>query len=79
MDFSSVFTRTAALIGQDALKKLQHKTVAVLGLGGVGGMCAEMVARSGVGTVILMDHDTVSPSNLNRQNFAKVLHESSSF
>ncbi len=70
MDFSAVFTRTAALIGEEALNTLQKKTVAVLGLGGVGGMCAEMVARSGIGTVILMDHDTVSPSNLNRQNFA---------
>lgn len=70
MDFSSVFARTAALIGEEALHTLQNKTVAVLGLGGVGGMCAEMVARSGVGTVILMDHDTVSLSNLNRQNFA---------
>ena len=63
-------TRTQALIGEDAISLLQKKTVAVLGLGGVGGSAAEALCRSGVGKLILVDRDTVSRSNLNRQLFA---------
>ena len=63
-------TRTQALIGEDAIALLQKKTVAVLGLGGVGGSAAEALCRSGVGKLILVDRDTVSRSNLNRQLFA---------
>ena len=64
--------RTRALIGDDAVEKLQNACVAVVGLGGVGGSCAEALARSGIGTLILMDHDTVDVTNLNRQQFATV-------
>lgn len=64
--------RTEALIGASAVARLQQKRVAVLGLGGVGGACAEALCRSGIGTLILLDRDTVSLSNLNRQLFATV-------
>ena len=67
---NEIFSRTAALLGEDALIKLQQATVAVFGLGGVGGQVAESLARSGVGKLILIDHDTVSQSNINRQVIA---------
>ena len=62
--------RTEALIGKESCNLLCEKCVAVLGLGGVGGACAEALCRSGVGTLILVDKDTISLSNLNRQLFA---------
>ena len=62
--------RTALLLGEDALQRLAGKRVAVFGLGGVGGMAAEALVRSGVGRVLLVDFDTVSPSNINRQVLA---------
>lgn len=61
------FSRTAALLGDEALERLKASRVAVFGIGGVGGHAAEALARSGVGALDLIDHDTVSPSNLNRQ------------
>lgn len=64
--------RTRALIGDDAVNALQKACVAVVGLGGVGGSCAEALVRCGIGTLILMDHDTVDETNLNRQQFATV-------
>ena len=64
------FSRTAILLGEDGVRKLQRATVAVFGLGGVGGQVAESLARCGVGTLILIDHDTVSVSNINRQVIA---------
>lgn len=67
---SAYLERTAALIGRAALEHLQDSTVVVAGLGGVGGHCAETLARTGVGRLILVDFDTVQPSNLNRQVFA---------
>lgn len=67
---NEVFSRTAALLGEDALLKLNQSTVAVFGLGGVGGQVVESLARAGIGTLILIDHDTVSESNLNRQVIA---------
>lgn len=63
-------TRTAALIGPEGMTALQNASVAVIGLGGVGGSCAEALARCGVGRLILMDHDTVDVTNVNRQLFA---------
>lgn len=66
------WTRTRQLLGEIAMEKLERATVAVFGLGGVGGMAAEALARSGVGNMVLVDHDTVSESNLNRQVFATV-------
>lgn len=59
--------RMEMLVGGDAIKKLKKTHVAVLGLGGVGSWCAEALARSGVGALTLVDEDTVSESNINRQ------------
>lgn len=59
--------RTQMLLGEGALARLRGSRVAVLGLGGVGSWCAEALARAGVGALTLVDEDTVSESNLNRQ------------
>ena len=59
--------RTAALLGMSALDKLHAAHVAVFGIGGVGGYVCEALARAGVGELTLIDNDTVSLSNLNRQ------------
>lgn len=59
--------RTAMLLGCDAPDILRRKHVAVFGIGGVGSYCAEALARAGVGSLTLVDDDTVSVSNLNRQ------------
>ena len=64
------FLRTAMLLGDEALARLQKAHVAVFGLGGVGGYAVEALARAGVGQLTLVDNDTVSPSNLNRQLLA---------
>lgn len=61
------FIRTQMLLGAPAMERLQASHVAVFGLGGVGGWCAETLCRSGVGELTLIDQDTVSVSNLNRQ------------
>lgn len=66
----SVFERTEMLLGREAVEKLKNCTVAVFGVGGVGGHCAEALARSGVGKLVLIDGDTVAESNLNRQIIA---------
>ena len=63
-------SRTLVLIGAENADKLAKSKIAVVGLGGVGGYAAEALLRSGVGTLILADGDTVDPSNLNRQIFA---------
>lgn len=60
-------SRTEILIGAENLHKLRQSTVAVFGLGGVGGYAAEAIARSGVGRMIIADYDRVAPSNINRQ------------
>ena len=65
-----VFSRTALLLGEDGIEKLQKARVAVFGLGGVGGSAAEALVRAGVGAVELFDNDVVSRSNVNRQAFA---------
>ena len=62
--------RTEWLLGKDAVMRLQNARVAVFGLGGVGGHCAEALVRAGVGSIDLIDNDVVSESNLNRQLFA---------
>lgn len=64
------FSRTELLIGEEGLEKLRNATVMVLGVGGVGSHCIEALARSGVGTLILVDNDTVSVTNINRQSIA---------
>ena len=66
------FIRTEMLLGAEAVARLARSHVAVFGLGGVGGWCAEALCRSGVGELTLVDQDTVSLSNLNRQ--AAALH-----
>ena len=63
-------SRTAMLLGEDAIARLQRAHVAVFGIGGVGGYVVEALARAGVGTLSLFDADTVSISNLNRQIIA---------
>ena len=64
------FLRTAMLLGAEALEKLQKARVAVFGLGGVGGYTVEALARAGIGALDLIDNDTVSLSNVNRQLLA---------
>ena len=66
----SQFSRMELLLGSAAMERLQNARVAVFGLGGVGGYTVEALARSGIGTLDLFDHDTVSLSNLNRQILA---------
>ena len=62
-----IFLRTRMILGDDAMDRLSRSHVAVFGLGGVGSYAAETLARSGVGELTLVDRDTVSPSNINRQ------------
>ena len=64
------FSRTELLIGEEGLERLKAATVMVLGVGGVGSHCIEALARSGVGTLILVDNDKVSLTNINRQSIA---------
>ena len=64
------FSRTEMLIGTDAIEKLSGSRVAVFGVGGVGGYVVEALARAGVGAIDLIDNDTVSVSNINRQIIA---------
>ena len=64
------FSRTELLIGAEAMEKLHRSRVAVFGVGGVGGYVVEALARSGVGTLDLIDNDVVSLTNLNRQIIA---------
>ena len=64
------FSRTELLIGEEGLRRLANATVMVLGVGGVGSHCIEALARSGVGTLILVDNDKVSLTNVNRQSIA---------
>ena len=64
------YSRTRFLLGEDGMEKLKNARVAVFGLGGVGGYAVEALARSGVGALELVDHDTVSLTNLNRQILA---------
>ena len=64
------YSRTRFVLGEDAMKKLRGARVAVFGLGGVGGYVVEALARSGIGHLELIDHDTISLTNLNRQILA---------
>ena len=65
-------SRTVALLGDDAVNRLENARVAVVGLGGVGGHVLETLARAGVGSFVLVDGDNVEESNLNRQIIATV-------
>lgn len=64
------FERSAMLLGEEKIEHLNKKRVAIFGIGGVGGYVAEALARTGVGGFDLVDHDTVSASNINRQIIA---------
>lgn len=64
------YSRTELLLGKDGLEKLRSASVMVFGVGGVGSHCIEALARSGVGKLILIDNDTVSLTNINRQSIA---------
>ena len=64
------FERTELLLGKDAIQKLKNAHVAVFGVGGVGGFVVEALVRSGVGEIDVIDKDTVSLSNINRQIIA---------
>lgn len=62
--------RTVALLGEEGVKRLADARVLIVGVGGVGGYAVEMLARSGVGRLALVDADCVAPSNINRQIIA---------
>lgn len=62
-----IFERLQLITKEKGLKKLQESTVLVLGLGGVGGHACDALARSGVGTLVIVDKDVVDQSNINRQ------------
>ncbi len=62
--------RQVRLIGEENTNKLSEKKIMVCGLGGVGGSACEALCRAGVGTLILIDNDTVNETNINRQAFA---------
>jgi tRNA A37 threonylcarbamoyladenosine dehydratase len=68
----SKFERTEMLLGSAAVEKLKNSHVAVFGAGGVGGHAIEALVRSGLGEITIVDMDTVSESNINRQAFATV-------
>ena len=60
-------SRTELLLGEEKIERLINKNVLIAGLGGVGGICAEMIARAGVGKMTIVDGDVVDLSNCNRQ------------
>lgn len=64
------YTRTEMLLGKEGMLRLRQASVAVFGVGGVGSHCIEALARSGVGRLLLIDNDTVSLTNINRQSIA---------
>ncbi len=60
-------SRTQLMLGDEKVEKLMSKNVLVIGLGGVGGICAEMIVRAGIGKMTIVDNDTIDASNINRQ------------
>lgn len=66
----NIFSRAELLLGEEALEKLRSARVALFGIGGVGSYAAEALARGGVGHITLVDGDTVSITNINRQLIA---------
>jgi tRNA A37 threonylcarbamoyladenosine dehydratase len=67
MEIPYWMSRTQLMLGDEQVNRLMKANVLVVGLGGVGGICAEMIARAGVGKMTIIDNDTVDPSNRNRQ------------
>ena len=70
MDMLNQFSRTEHLLGHEGMERLSGARVAIFGIGGVGGFTAEALARSGVGTLDLIDDDKICLTNINRQIFA---------
>ena len=66
-DMLHKFSRLEKIIGTENLTNLQNKSVLILGVGGVGGYVVESLARSNIGTLILVDYDKVDETNINRQ------------
>lgn len=64
------FIRNAWILGEEGTEKLHRASVLVAGLGGVGGYVCEVLARAGVGRLVIVDHDVVEPTNINRQIIA---------
>ena len=60
-------SRTQLMLGDESMEQLMNKKVLIIGLGGVGAICAEMIVRAGVGTMTIVDNDRVDASNINRQ------------
>ena len=60
-------SRTQLMLGDESMEKIMRKNVLVVGLGGVGAICAEMIVRAGVGSITIVDNDKVDASNINRQ------------
>lgn len=67
MTSSGLYERTQILVGDTGIERLRQSHVLIAGLGGVGGFAVEALGRAGIGRLTLIDHDVVSPSNLNRQ------------
>lgn len=70
MNTLNEYSRTELLIGAEGINRLKDASVMVFGVGGVGSHCIEALARSGVGNLVLVDNDTVSLTNINRQSIA---------
>ena len=70
---SELFSRTALLLGEEAMMRIQAAKVIIFGVGGVGSWCAEALVRSGIRHLTVVDSDVVSPSNINRQLMATTL------
>ena len=66
----NAFSRSQLLLGEDGMKRLSEAKVAIFGVGGVGGYVAEALARTGVGSFVLIDDDKVCLTNINRQIIA---------
>lgn len=69
-----LFDRTMLIMGEEAMERLKKSHVAIFGVGGVGGYALEAIVRSGVGEVTIVDNDSVSSSNINRQIIATTLN-----
>lgn len=69
-----MFDRAIKLIGEEKFNKISNTTVAVIGIGGVGGYAVEGLIRSGISNIILVDYDTIELSNINRQIIADQQH-----
>jgi len=72
MNYEEIFTRVSGAIGNENLTKLKNSSVIVFGLGGVGGIACEALARSGIGRIGIVDSDIVDISNINRQIVADI-------